>query len=216
MSVPPTDHPPDGPLDQCYSASARVAVMRLQDGSHPRHTSQAIRPSAACAPGHKVVGMFAQATSYVPYPSAAVVSSLIDSGGNWSVQLDGDGGKLLADVGVSIGRLPIYKHVRLRIGRVADAAGSARLMLPVTWESVGGPPLFPRMEGTLHVEPNNQRSTRLTLNARYDPPMGALGQLVDRAMMHRLAQSTMDDFMARLARAVVVELQRAIDTTSPM
>jgi hypothetical protein len=64
------------------------------------------------------------------------------------------------------------------------------------------------MEGTLHADPYGPQSTRLTLNARYDPPMGALGKLIDRALMHRLAQSTMDDFVIRLAATLTDELRR--------
>jgi len=58
------------------------------------------------------------------------------------------------------------------------------------------------MEGTLHVKPKGDSLTRLSLNARYDPPLGKLGELIDRALMHRLAQITMQDFTERLARAL--------------
>jgi hypothetical protein len=153
--------------------------------------------------------VFAQATALIPYRSAAVAQVLTDERHPWSVHLDGDGGNLLARVGISIGRIPIYKEVQLEIGRVGEMAGPDRMMLPVAWDAVGGPPLFPRMEGTLHLEPHGGRSTRLTLNASYDPPMGALGALIDRALMHRLAKSTMEDFVNRLARALSDELQRS-------
>lgn len=152
--------------------------------------------------------MFAQATTFIPFRSVAVAQVLTDERHPLSVQLDGDGGGLLARVGISIGRIPIYKHVHLEIGRADDVAGRDRIMLPVAWEAVGGPPLFPRMEGTLHLDPDGPDSTRLTLNASYDPPMGALGALIDRALMHRLAKSTMDDFVGRLAKSLTDELQR--------
>lgn len=79
-------------------------------------------------------------------------------------------------------------------------------MLPVSWEAVGGLPIFPSMEGTVHVEPSGPGSTKLTLNARYDPPLGKLGELVDRAVMHRVAQDTMTDFVERLGQALAAEL----------
>ncbi len=126
----------------------------------------------------------------------------------WSVGLDGDGRELLAKVGVRIGLLPIYKHVQLTLGELPSAIPSDRVMLPVSWESVGGPPLFPRMEGTLHVQPDGAETTRLTLNARYDPPLGRLGELIDRALMHRMADATIKDFVERLADRLEVELGR--------
>jgi hypothetical protein len=38
--------------------------------------------------------------------------------------------------------------------------------------------------------------------------MGSLGNMIDRALMHRLAQSTMDDFVFRLAASLADELRR--------
>lgn len=151
--------------------------------------------------------MFAQASTTLPYPSDAVASTLAASNRPWSVALDGDGGELLAKVGVTIGRLPVYKQVRLQVQRLPAALPTDRVMLPVSWEAVGGPPIFPRMEGTLHVEPEAAGATKLTLNSRYDPPLGKLGELIDRVVMHRLAQITMTDFIERLARALSAELR---------
>jgi hypothetical protein len=51
-------------------------------------------------------------------------------------------------------------------------------------------------------------STRLTLNASYDPPLGKLGGMLDRSVMHRVAQATMNDFLARLAVRLEAELTR--------
>jgi hypothetical protein len=153
--------------------------------------------------------MLARASVTVPYPSTKVVSSLTAPDHAWTVALDGNGGDLLAKVGISVGRLPIYKHVRLEIGLSSAALLPESVMLPVSWVAVGGPPIFPKMEGTLHAEPEGPGLTRLTLNARYDPPMGRVGELIDRAMMHRIAALTMTDFVERLARALAAELEAA-------
>ena len=158
--------------------------------------------------------MLAQAMTLIPYKSSAVARVLIDRKHPWSVSLDGDGGELLAKVGLSIGRVAVYKHVRLEIGTAEGVAARDRMMLPVNWSAVGGPPVFPRMEGTFHVDPYGSESTRLTLNARYDPPVGAFGALIDRTLMHHLAQATMDDFMERVAASVTEELRRRADAGS--
>jgi hypothetical protein len=153
--------------------------------------------------------MLTQASVTLPHPSKKVVASLTTPDHAWSVALDGNGGDLLAKVGISVGRVPVYKHVRLEIGLSSAALLPESVMLPVSWVAVGGPPIFPKMEGTLHVEPEGPGLTRLTLNARYDPPMGRVGELIDRAMMHRVAALTMTDFVERLARAVADELEKA-------
>lgn len=112
----------------------------------------------------------------------------------------------LAKVGVSIGRLRVYKHVRLQVGESTATLRPNAVMLPVSWEAIGGPAIFPKMEGTLHAEPEGSQTTKLTLNARYDPPLGGLGGLIDRALMHRVAQNTMNDFVDRLAQTLAHEL----------
>ena len=151
--------------------------------------------------------MFAQGTTLVPYSSIAVTRILTDPRHHWTISLDGGGQAQLAKVGVKVGNVPVYKHVRLEVGSAYVASHRESVMLAVRWTAVGGPPMFPRMEGTLHADPYGPQSTRLTLNARYDPPMGALGDLIDRALMHRLAQSTMDDFVVRLGAALAEELR---------
>ena len=153
--------------------------------------------------------MLAQATATLPFDSCAVSRALSDPRRPWSVEADGDGRDLLERAGFKIGPLPIYKRVRLRVGPLPGAAASPRLMMPVAWEAVGGPPIFPSMQGTLHVAPDGPDTTRLTLNASYDPPLGKLGEGMDRVVMHRLAQFTMTDFIARLASALAVALAAA-------
>ena len=140
------------------------------------------------------------------HPSERVAAALAAPSHPWSIGLDGDGRELLAKVGVRVGRLPIYKEVRLTLGALPSAIPADRVMLPVSWVAVGGPPLFPAMEGTLHVQPEGAGSTRLTLNARYDPPLGLLGELIDRALMHRVAQGTIKDFVERVAGRLDAEL----------
>jgi hypothetical protein len=153
-------------------------------------------------PALNLTGMLAQATATIPFDSTAVSAALIDPRRPWSLEADGDGRALLERAGFKVGPVPVYKRVTLRVGRLPGVAPAARLMVPVTWEAVGGPPIFPAMQGSLHVEPDGQSATRLTLNASYDPPMGKLGEGMDRIVMHRLAQITMSDFIARLAAAL--------------
>jgi hypothetical protein len=150
--------------------------------------------------------MFARASTILRRPSDQVVKALVSPSNAWSVDLDGDGGELLAKVGIKVGGLPVYKHVQLQVGVSSATLRDDRIMLPVSWSAVGGPPLFPMMEGTLHVEPVGPRQTKLTLNARYDAPLGKLGDLIDRAVMHHVAQLTMIDFVERLAEALTSEL----------
>lgn len=113
--------------------------------------------------------VFAQGSTTLPYSSGRVVAILTAPSHPWTVALDGDGRMHLAKVGVSIGRLRVYKHVRLQVGESTATLRPNAVMLPVSWEAIGGPAIFPKMEGTLHAEPEGPQTTKLTLNARYDP-----------------------------------------------
>jgi hypothetical protein len=146
--------------------------------------------------------MLAQSWATLPFDSTRVAAALSDPRLAWSVDGGDDGRSLLARAGFKIGPLRVYKKVRLRVGWQPGHEAGDRLMVPVTWEAVGGPPIFPDMEGTLHVAPEGASRTRLTLNASYDPPLGKLGQQMDRVLMHRVAQITISDFVARLAAAL--------------
>ncbi len=154
--------------------------------------------------------MLARASADLPHPSELVAGALAAPTHPWSVALDGNGGALLAKVGLNLGGIPVYTHVQLQVGAVPEALRGDRVMLPVSWEAVGGPPIFPKMEGTLHVEPEGRQATRITLNASYDPPLGRLGELIERAVMHRIAQLTMSDFTERLAKALDEELSQTV------
>lgn len=149
--------------------------------------------------------MLAQSSTVLALPPTEVVALLIAPEQHWRVALDGDGREQLARVGVRIGAVPVYKHIELSVGQVPHELRGERVMLPVHWETAGGPPIFPRLDGTLHVEPEGPDSARLTLNATYDPPFGRLGELLDRALMARLAQATLNDFLDRLAGSILAE-----------
>jgi hypothetical protein len=44
--------------------------------------------------------------------------------------------------------------------------------------------------------------SQLSLSARYAPPRGAAGKLADRALLHRVAEATIQDFVDRTAEAL--------------
>ncbi|MFP3913380.1 MAG: hypothetical protein ACLFWM_00765 [Actinomycetota bacterium] len=71
------------------------------------------------------------------------------------------------------------------------------LVMPVRWRATGAEALFPSLEGELTVEASGDR-TVLDLRATYEPPLGSLGNLVDRALLARLARATVADWVGRI------------------
>ncbi len=44
--------------------------------------------------------------------------------------------------------------------------------------------------------------TQLSLNGRYQPPLGLVGRTIDKALLSRVAEATIKDFIDRLASAI--------------
>lgn len=71
--------------------------------------------------------------------------------------------------------------------------------LALRWEAIGpGSGLFPVLDADLTIAPAGS-GTMLTLAGAYRPPLGPLGQALDRAILHRVAVATIRDFLARVA-----------------
>ena len=71
--------------------------------------------------------------------------------------------------------------------------------MPVSWESSELPGLFPALDGDLELSPRDPDRCRVTFSASYVPPLGELGRQLDRALLHRVARSTVSSFLARVA-----------------
>ena len=98
------------------------------------------------------------------------------------------GGQGLAlDKGViaTLSRSPQHRALEDRIG--------------VAWQAdVEGEP-FPRFDGALSLEAASPKASTLTLEGRYDPPLGAAGKLFDAALGHRIAEATARELLKEIA-----------------
>jgi Rrf2 family protein len=80
------------------------------------------------------------------------------------------------------------------------------LIIPVSWEATGPSGLFPRFKGELHVSALDPDRTELSLSGRYRPPLGRAGQVLDEAVLARVAHATMRSLLRRMARVLEEEL----------
>ncbi|HMK97435.1 MAG TPA: hypothetical protein VK425_07805, partial [Acidimicrobiales bacterium] len=74
--------------------------------------------------------------------------------------------------------------------------------LSIKWQAAERPALFPVLEGDLELVPLGADRSRLILSASYVPPLGELGRRLDRAVLHRVAESTVRSFLRRLASSL--------------
>jgi hypothetical protein len=139
-------------------------------------------------------------------PSERVARALVSRPSEWiqGIALDADrrGGDLLADIGIALkGHRLLGKMVRLDL-REPTQLGE-KTVLPMSWSATGPKGLFPIMDGDLEVAPLGPGRTQLAMSARYSPPLGPVGDVADRAILHRVAEATIKDFVDRVGRAIV-------------
>jgi hypothetical protein len=77
------------------------------------------------------------------------------------------------------------------------------VVLTVRWEAVGSGGLFPVLDADITLTPHGSAASLLVLSGAYRPPLGALGAALDRVVLHRVAEATIQGFVNRLGEAVV-------------
>ncbi len=148
--------------------------------------------------------MFARYFVELPIDSTVVEQALTRSPESWLPGIaDGAndrGRRLLAEVGFGED-VRVHKAVEIKFGDPLRIP--AKTILPLTWTAAGTPGLFPTLDADLEIAPLGSRHTQLSMSARYVPPLGAFGKAVDRAVLHRVAEATLKDFLDRVAEALL-------------
>lgn len=150
--------------------------------------------------------MFVEYTTTVAASLASVEKSLdrvranMENMEEWAEIAYREGEQLTAKVGPSAA---VSRRVELEIGMAE--IHSAGLVYPVHWTVSGAGVLFPELDADLWLAKIGSDETRLTLRGTYKPPLGALGWVADRALLGRVAEATVADWMERLAAALTTD-----------
>ena len=95
----------------------------------------------------------------------------------------------------------LSKLVRVQARDLAVTQGSVGLA--IRWEATGpGGGLFPVLDADIRLVREGGRAAVLTMSGVYRPPLGALGQALDRVVLHRVAAATIRDFLAQVAARI--------------
>ena len=155
--------------------------------------------------GVRILGrMFARYFLDLPVAFEEVEASLLDEPATWVPGLlraaEDRGERLLADVGFSVDQHRIDKKVEVRLGTPYRIP--SKTLLPMTWRATGPGRVFPQLDADVEVAALGPRRTQLSISARYRPPMGAAGRALDRALLHRVAEATIKDFLDRVGERI--------------
>lgn len=88
------------------------------------------------------------------------------------------------------------KTVEVQVGDVRRVRGS--ILLPICWAPISASYMFPRLEGELEFTETDPGNVRVSLRGSYRAPLGALGERMDKMVMHRMAESTVRNFLGRV------------------
>jgi len=110
--------------------------------------------------------------------------------------------RLLTEAGVPIDGHRISRTVVLKFEHPPLRAPS-RTLLPFSWADSQHRVMLPTLEADLELASLGPETTLLAINARYTPPLGRLGAAMDRALLHRVAEATLKDFLDRIGRRLV-------------
>ena len=111
--------------------------------------------------------------------------------------------ELDATLHAHVGPIDIAADVSFEIGPL-DAtplpSGRPALRIPITWHAIRTPRAFPVMQAELTIYPLTATETQLELAGTYVPPLGALGRAIDSALLHRIAEASVLQFVQEVAR----------------
>lgn len=110
------------------------------------------------------------------------------------------GERLLAEVGFVLEDRRIDKEVEIQVGDPYRIP--SKTLLPMTWKATGAERLFPQLDADIEVAALGANRTQLSISARYRPPMGVVGRALDRALLHRVAEATIKDFLDRVGESI--------------
>jgi len=109
-------------------------------------------------------------------------------------------------VGVRIAGVPVRKRVSMRIGDAVLTSTWAAVSL--SWTATFPRRLFPNMEGKVALSPAGLNETKLAVSGMYEPPLGRVGENLNSAVLHSVAEMTVKE----LAESIAARLEKR---TSP-
>jgi len=147
-----------------------------------------------------LLGMFVRYFVHLEGAFADANAALLDDPADWLPDLvretDAEGVHLLTSVGFGLG-VHLRKRVEVVVGEPLTVPG--RTVLPLQWSTGAEHSPLPSMEGDLELAPFGPGITHLAMSGRYTPPFGQVGQALDRALLNRVAEATVRDFVRRVA-----------------
>jgi hypothetical protein len=156
--------------------------------------------------------MFVRCFVELAAPYADVDTALTTEGQAWLPGLAASAGergeRRMAEVGFGKA-FRVGRDVLVTVGEPARM--EFKTLQPISWRPAHAEALLPAMDAEIEVAPMGAERTQLAMTARYTPPFGLVGRVADRALLHRVAEATIKDFLDRITARIEERLPRAED-----
>ena len=111
--------------------------------------------------------------------------------------------EVAAALRIHVAGIEIQKDIVIAVKRIDErqsaALGTLVTHIDLQWEAAESPRLFPLMRAELKVYALTATETQLDLEGQYDPPLGALGKVVDAIVGRRIAEASVRQFLVDVA-----------------
>lgn len=159
--------------------------------------------------------MFARYFVELPMGAERVEAALLRNPETWVPGLARDanhhGDALLAEVGFG-DDVRVARKVEIEFRDPVRMP--SKTVIPLHWGAAVAAGLFPALDADLEIAPLGPERTQLAMSARYVPPLGALGRAIDRALLFRVAEATIKDFLDHVRDRIARELGAAADASA--
>ncbi len=112
-------------------------------------------------------------------------------------------GQVGASLHAAFAGVDVGIDVDVEMQNLRDEGGVAGLppvtTMAISWRAAHGASLFPVMSAELSLSPLTSSETRLELEGAYRTPLGPVGNAVDEAIGHRIAEAAVHRFLRGLA-----------------
>ncbi len=129
----------------------------------------------------------------------------------WATDAYRDGERLTARIGLGAVEAPLVaKTVEFHLKE--RYASADRVSLSISWTATGPTALFPRMDADLMIQPLGPDLTQLSFQGSYTPPFGVAGVLLDRWVLHRVAEASVKNLVDHVAKVLGTAPHSGSDT----
>lgn len=141
--------------------------------------------------------------AYIEVPAEVVRARLEGGRQDWlesmATRATAQGDEVRVRLGPHGTRGALAKRIAVEVGHPVTRGDAS--VIPLTWRATGVSALFPVFCGDIEVAEIGDGATVVSIWGQYDPPLGALGDALDRVGLHRIAEASVRAFLQELAQS---------------